>query len=82
MMEINGMEVITNGFFAFDGCHKIYICENDGDVEKMKEYGYDILPISQLPETYAESCPLKFINNVELDKQYARQCEEAEFEGF
>ena len=27
-MKINGKEVITNGKFAYDTCHKIYILED------------------------------------------------------
>lgn len=28
-----------NHKIAFDGCHKIYICENDEDLAEAKEYG-------------------------------------------
>lgn len=31
-----------NNKIAFDGCHKIYICENDEDLKEAKEYGYQI----------------------------------------
>ena len=29
-----------NNKIAFDGCHKIYICESDEDLKEAKEYGY------------------------------------------
>ena len=27
---------------AYDGCHKIYICEDDEDLKEAKEIGYQI----------------------------------------
>ena len=35
-MKINGSEVIGE-FFAYDGCHKIYICESDMDIKVAEE---------------------------------------------
>ena len=81
-MEINGKTVRTNGFFGYEGCHKMYVCENDSDVQMLKEYGYDILPISELPSTYDSSCELRFINSADLETTYVGQGEDADFEGF
>lgn len=78
-MKINGKTVKTNGFFAYEGCHKIYICEDARDIRKMKKYGYDILPIASLREVYEGSCSLRFIDNAKLTTVYAPQCEEAVF---
>lgn len=78
-MKINGIEVFGDTF-AYDGCHKIYICECQSDEEKAMEYGYKIFPIEMLEDVYKDSCPLKFICNWELDKYYVPQFEEAKFE--
>lgn len=80
MVKINGIKVITNGKFAYNGCHKIYIIEDKEDEQKAIEYGYSILPISKLKITYDKSCSLKFINNWKLNKTYVGQFEEALFE--
>lgn len=62
-MTINNREVKTNGHFAFDGCHKIYILEDEQDEQEAIEYGYSILDIKHLKNTFDESCEFRFINN-------------------
>lgn len=79
IIEINGRTVIHNGYFAYEGCHKIYVLEDNEDVTQAKETGYNILPIRQLELTYHNSCPLKFIYNWKLTEHYVRQFEQAEF---
>ena len=87
-MKINGKKVKTyknkkeniNGVFAYDGCHKIYICETKKDCIDALANGYRIIEISLLEETYNLSCELKFINNWKLTKTYVPQCEDAYFE--
>lgn len=64
--------------FAFDGCHKIYIIEDEEDFKTVEDRGYtkdDILPMNKLLETFENSCPLRFISNVKLTKQFIKQCE-------
>ena len=78
-MRINGIEVLGDTF-AYDGCHKIYICECQSDEEEAVEYGYKILPMEVLDEIWEDSCPLRFISNWALNKQYVPQFEDAEFE--
>lgn len=78
-MKINNVEVIGNRF-AYDGCHKIYMIENQEDEQKSRECGYEILDISQLIKTYKDSCELRFIRNWKLDKLYVAQFENATFE--
>ena len=51
MNIINGKEVIGDKF-AYDGCHKIYIIENEEDVKECKELGYEIYPISEIKEKW------------------------------
>lgn len=78
-MKINNVEVVGNKF-AYDGCHKIYIIEDEQDEQKAHECGYKILEISQLVNTYKYSCELRFIHNWKLTKTYVAQFENATFE--
>ena len=78
-MKINNIEVVGNKF-AYDGCHKIYIIEDEQDEQKARECGYKILDISQLTKTYECSCELRFIHNWKLTKTYVAQFENATFE--
>ena len=50
------------GCFAYDGCHKIYVCENIQDVYTMLALGYDLYPIEELKTAWQNSCPLRFIH--------------------
>ena len=79
-MRINGQE--TNAMeFAFEGCHKIYLLEDDQDKhEAIENGGYQILPIELLPATWENACELRFISNWKLDKRFVQQFEEAKFE--
>jgi len=80
-MKVNGKEIIGKSFF-YDGCHKIYVIEDDEDVNHMKEIGWSeeqIYPISYLPTAFYGSCSLRFIHNVKLTKTYVKQFEDAEF---
>lgn len=79
-MKINEVEVVTNGKFAYDGCHKIYIIEDEQDEKEAIEFGYEIHPIDRLEDMYEVSCSLKFISNWKLNKHYVGQFEEAKFE--
>ena len=77
-MTINGIE-ITAEEFAHDGCHKIYLLEDDNDKYDAIKTGYSkIFPISELEHTYQMSCPLRFINTWDL-KSIVPQCETAVF---
>ena len=78
-MKING-QLIDSKKFAYDGCHKIYIIEDETDLDKAINTGYNIYPIEILPDTYENSCELRFISNWKLDKQYVAQFEDCIFE--
>lgn len=78
-MKINNKEVIGDKF-AYDGCHKIYIIENEKDREDAEEYDYQILDLKDIQNVYENSCELKFISNWKLDKRYVNQFEDAIFE--
>lgn len=74
-MRINNIE--TNAIqFAYDGCHKMYIIEDEQDLKEAEEMGYTILPIEELENTYNSSCPLRFIHNWKLTKTFIEQCQE------
>ena len=77
-MKINGIEVIGKSF-AYDGCHKIYIIEDEVDFEDAQKHNYKILDIEDLEDTYNKSCSLRFISNWRLDTNYVNQFEEAIF---
>lgn len=78
-MKVNGKEINGNKV-AYDGCHKIYILEDEEDIKEAVELEYAVLDIRQLKEIYNDACPLRFISNWKLDKSYVKQCEEAIFE--
>lgn len=55
--------------FVWDGCHKIYIIENEEEATEAKKSGYAVLNIEDDLETaWKDSCNLKFINFWNLDK--------------
>ena len=74
-MKING-ELITAKKFAFDGCHKIYLVEDEDQEREAREMGYSIRPIKEIEETYGDACSLRFIANWELDRTYVRQVDD------
>lgn len=78
-MKVNGMEIIGSKF-AYDGCYKIYIIEDENDEKKALEYGYDIFIIDELEDAWNNSCELRFIYNWKLDKTYVEQYKDATFE--
>lgn len=78
-MKIDGQKVV-GCHFAYEGCHKIYICENKEDEKQMREWGYDIFPISAIKDAWDSSCSLRFISNANLDKAYVNQFKDAVFE--
>lgn len=69
----------SNNKIAYDGCHKIYICENDEDVAEAKELGYKIHKLNELEDLFNKSCALVFIYNWSLDEYYVGQGESAKF---
>ena len=57
---------------AWDGCHKIYVLMDDGQVKQMREYDYDPLITIRDPKEaletvrgwWDESCGLRFVSAV------------------
>lgn len=78
-MIINGKETNAKEF-AYDGCHKIYLIEDNKDKEMALDLNYEIRPIEELERTFECSCSLRFIHNWKLDKTYVAQFEDAIFE--
>ena len=83
-MKVNG-KTITAKRFAFDGCHKIYLLEDDDQENHAREIGYDIRPIAELKNAYDGSCGLRFISSWGLGTgnwvSYVGQFEKAAFKG-
>lgn len=74
-MKISNHKIKAKEFF-YDGCHKIYLIEDEED-KKDFLYGYweenDIYPIEQIVDIYMNACPLKFIQTCKL-KTIVPQC--------
>ena len=82
--EVLNEHIITGDStrFVWDGCHKIYLVETEQDVLDVKELcGEDeiLYPLEDLPRIWRQSCPLKFISNFSLTKQFVHQFNEATF---
>lgn len=73
--EINNYDISNINEFAYDGCHKIYLIEDEEDKKQAIETEYMIMKIEDLPRIWAESCSLRFINNWKLTRQYVGQFE-------
>ncbi len=78
-MKLNGIKVVGKEF-AYDGCHKIYVIEDENDLKDAVKRGYDILPISELLTQYSHSCGFRFISNWKLTKLYVGQFEKLNIE--
>lgn len=70
VLRINGKS-FTATHFAWDGCHKIYLISSTSDMAQMITYGYgegdsEILPVSELPRVWEETCSLRFISPADL----------------
>lgn len=78
-MKVNNKEILGDKF-AFDGCHKIYIIEDNLDEKEAIDYGYDIYEVKDLKDIYENSCSLKFISNWKLNINYVKQFEEVSFD--
>lgn len=82
---INGKEVKGIGF-VYDGCHKIYVVEEDDIQEVYKMWGEHtcIYPLDRILEIYESSCDLRFIYSWKLEDEhfikYVSQFENANFE--
>ena len=77
-LYINDVKVEGTSF-VYDNCHKIYIIEDMEDVKSIYEiWGKNVVfyKLEDLEDVYNNSCPLRFISNWKLDKQYVKQCEE------
>lgn len=79
-LRINGLQITASGF-GFDGCHKFYLIESPDDAQMLSDYDYQLYLIDSLPQMWAGSCPLRFINSADLTTCYVPQFEPAYFEG-
>lgn len=75
-LQINTVQVPYEArTFVYDGCHKLYLICDDDDRELAKEYGYlgededqKEIPISELESYYIKSCPLRFIEMLDVER--------------
>ena len=74
-LYVNGDRYEVLGF-AFDGCHKIYLIEDEKDLQDMKNRGYepsDFHEIEDIVKVWTDSCPFRFIDTWKL-KTVVPQC--------
>lgn len=74
-MKISNHKIKATHYF-FDGCHKIYLIEDEQDKQNFLNMGWtelDIYPINTIIDIYECSCPLKFIQTCKL-KTIVPQC--------
>lgn len=68
-MKVNGIEIKAKKF-AYDGCHKIYLLENEKEEEDALDKAYYIMSIKYLKDAFKNSCDLRFIAYWNLKKPY------------
>lgn len=76
LAQVDGVNVDFQAI-AFDGCHKIYLCETEKDIEDAKGLSYELHEPLALPAIWDMSCPLKFISTWSLET-VVPQCYEEE----
>jgi hypothetical protein len=76
-MRINNQEIHAQ-FFAYDGCHKIYLIETEQQMLEFQNSRYQIKPISELKRTFDASCELRFVNSADLKITFVKQYEKLE----
>lgn len=83
LFYINKVNIVNALGFVWDDCHKIYIVEDNNDIQSIREtWNKDetIYSLEELPKIWSKSCPLRFISNWKLDKHYVSQLNSAIFE--
>lgn len=78
-MKINGIKIHQKKF-AYDGCHKIYLLENEEEEKEALKYKFEIYNVEELEEKFNQSCPLRMISTWDLEKGIVKQFEKAIFE--
>jgi hypothetical protein len=77
MLKINGVGIPCIEQFLYDGCHKIYLIDSGKGRHRLYMNGWsedDFQPINELPETWAETCELRFVaSSTDPDKLYVEQ---------
>lgn len=64
--KINAIEQ-SDYSLAWDGCHKLYLLEDDERRTSAEETGYTIFPAEEIRELLSVSCGLVFVSNWGLD---------------
>lgn len=47
---------------AFDGCHKVYLVEGEGEIADASQTGYDLFPAKEIRTLVNKSCGLVFVS--------------------
>lgn len=77
-VKVNRKFIWSNGYFAFDGCHKFHLLEDDDDVKAAMIYGYRLYPDIELQKIFENStCSLKYICNWKNTKRYVEPFDKA-----
>lgn len=76
-MKINNQETHAQ-FFAYDGCHKIYLIDTEKQLQEFQGSRYQIKPISELQQTFESSCDLRFVSSADLKITFVKQFEKLE----
>ena len=82
MWVVNG-QIVYAKEFAFDGCHKIYVMDDQVQKKKFEKYGYEFFPIDDLQKAYEDSCGLRFISHADVEeKEFVGQGVDAVFQKY
>ena len=54
---------------AWDGCHKIYMLQEEQAETEARDMGYTVFAASELPEIWDSSCSLRFVNRWALAEE-------------
>ena len=66
---------------AYDGCHKMYLVENEEQADNAIETGYRLYAATEVRTLWEESCALRFINRwALLDGQWTNEFTIEQFE--
>lgn len=69
-------------YFAWDGCHKIYLTPAAEEINDAIATGYDIYPPDYIRKAWTESCPLVFVSKWGMtDGEWGHEFAIGQFEG-
>ena len=55
--------IVVMFLICFDSVQNFfYLCKNEKEENEMKDYGYALYPLDELPQIFYNSCELRFID--------------------